>query len=99
MADTPTPTEYVIHWLQAPEVTYLRDEALTCAERALSADNRNDQWLYLLELRDTIHHPWKYPGHEAHVAAGEHVTQLHDTLTDDQLHSAVDWHAVAKTLA
>ncbi|MGP3920558.1 hypothetical protein [Nonomuraea sp. 10N515B] len=92
------PTAYVIGWLQDPQAHYLRQQALLPAERALAAASRStDQWLYLLELRDTIRHPWKYPDHEAHADAREHVHQLHDALTDEQL-DGVDWHLVAQSL-
>ncbi|GAA4931980.1 hypothetical protein HD597_012856 [Nonomuraea thailandensis] len=96
-APDPMPTAYVVGWLQAPEVAHVRRYATTVAERALAADQPDAQWLYLLELRDIVHHPWKYPDHQEHADAREHVHQLHDTLTYDQLHS-LDWHQVAQSL-
>lgn len=94
----PMSTAYVVGWLQVPEVAYVRRHAKDVTERALAADKRSDQWLYLLELRDTGSHPWKYPDHQEHADAREHVHQLHDMLIYEQMHS-VDWHLLAQSLA
>ncbi|MEW1843741.1 hypothetical protein AB0392_37850 [Nonomuraea angiospora] len=97
MLDLTTPTAYILTWLKAPEVAYLRNPVAEYGRYAIASTDESGRQECLAAMHATIHHPWKYPDDPAHQAASEHTRQLHDALTFDDL-EAVDWMEVAEDL-